>query len=143
MSDVTFRQAERQDIAAMSRIRLAVTENALADPDRITQKMYEDYLELLGRGWVAEVDGEITGFCYADKPHASIWALFIAPEYEGQGQARQLLKLATAWLFEQGHQVAQLSTGAGTRAERFYTLQGWTRDRLEGNGAFYSLAKNS
>lgn len=28
----------------MSKIRLAVTENALSDPSRITQQMYEDYL---------------------------------------------------------------------------------------------------
>lgn len=103
--------------------------------------MYEDYLALLGRGWVAEVNGEITGFCYADKVHSSIWALFMSPQYEGQGHARQLLKLATAWLFEQGHQVVRLSTGIGTRAERFYVIQGWTEERVEGNDAFYSLAK--
>lgn len=82
-------------------------------------------------------------FRQANQPHSSIWALFMAPKYEGQGHARQLLNLATAWLFEQGHQMVQLITGAGTRAERFYALQGWTRDRLEGNDAVYSPAKNS
>jgi GNAT superfamily N-acetyltransferase len=143
MTRVTFRQACREDIPAMSKIRLAVTENALSDPNRITQQMYEDYLDLLGRGWVAEVNGEMTGFCYADKVHASIWALFMSPEFEGQGHARQLLKLATEWLFGLGHPQVQLSTGTGTRADRFYAAQGWTQDRREGNDAFYSLAREA
>ena len=44
MNRVIFRQACLEDIPAMSKIRLAVTENALSDPSRITQQMYEDYL---------------------------------------------------------------------------------------------------
>jgi GNAT superfamily N-acetyltransferase len=139
-SSPIFRLAHPRDIPAMSKIRLAVTENALRDPGRITQQMYEDYLELLGRGWVSEIDGEITGFCYADKFQSSIWALFISPEFEGRGHAKQLLKLATEWLFEQGHQAVQLSTGKGTRAERFYAAQGWKQERIEGNDTFYLLA---
>jgi len=59
MSLPTLRRATRADIPAMSRIRLAVTENALRDPTRITVAMYEDYPERSGRGWVAEANGEI------------------------------------------------------------------------------------
>lgn len=136
---VSFRVAQLGDIPAMSRIRLAVTENALSNPNRITPQMYEDYLALLGRGWVAEVDGEITGFCYADKVESSIWALFMAPQYEGRGHAKHLLHMATDWLFAQGHEVVRLSTGAETRADRFYAAQGWTLERIEGNDAFYVL----
>jgi GNAT superfamily N-acetyltransferase len=123
----------------MSAIRLAVRENVLSDPARITPQMYEDYLDALGRGWVAEIAGRIVGFSYADKTNSSIWALFIAPGYEGQGLAKQLLNLATRWLFEQGQECVRLSTGLGTRADRFYALQGWTRERVEGNDAFYLL----
>ena len=46
-----FRQASNNDIDAMSEIRISVTENALSDPTLITRKMYEDYLDKLGRGW--------------------------------------------------------------------------------------------
>ena len=127
----------------MSKIRLAVSENVLSDPSRITVKMYEDYLELLGRGWVAEVDGVIAGFSYANKVNSSIWALFIAPEYEGQGLAKELLAMATGWLFEQGHEFVRLSTGIETRADRFYAAQGWARERVEGGDVFYSLASSS
>lgn len=138
-TESTFRQANSYDIPLMSAIRLAVRENILSDPNRITQQMYEDYLELLGRGWVAEINGEIVGFSYADKTNSSIWALFILPTHEGKGLAKQLLNLATAWLFEQGNDCVRLSTGAETRADRFYSMQGWTKQRVEGGDAFYHL----
>jgi ribosomal protein S18 acetylase RimI-like enzyme len=99
-----FRRANSRDIPAMSRIRLAVRENRLSDPSRVTEQMYQDYLELLGRGWVAKVDGAVVGFCYANQTDSSIWALFISPEYEGRGIARQLLAFAVNWLFEQGRE---------------------------------------
>ncbi|SDG78391.1 MULTISPECIES: GNAT family N-acetyltransferase [unclassified Duganella] len=134
-----LRLAVSADIPAMSRIRLAVAENKLSDPARITQQMYEDYLQKLGRGWVAEVDGVIAGFCYANSQDASIWALFMAREYEGRGIARQLLDLAVAWLFAQGCEAVRLSTGANTRADGFYARQGWTLERVENKEAFYVL----
>ncbi|MEC5160723.1 MULTISPECIES: GNAT family N-acetyltransferase [unclassified Janthinobacterium] len=136
-----FRRANSRDIPAMSKIRLAVSENVLSSPGRITEKMYEDYLELLGRGWVAEVDGIVAGFCYASNADASIWALFIEPSREGRGLGKQLLNMAVDWLFERGHDVVRLSTGSGTRAERFYASQGWTRERTEGNDVFYLRGK--
>lgn len=136
---VTYRQANADDIPAMSTIRLAVRENVLSNPARITRQMYLDYLDALGRGWVAEIGGEIVGFSYADKTDSSIWALFISPEHEGKGLAKQLLNLATRWLFDQGNSCIRLSTGAGTRADQFYALQGWARERVEGNDAFYVL----
>jgi GNAT superfamily N-acetyltransferase len=138
---VIYRQAESRDIPAMSMIRLAVTENVLSNPGRITAQMYEDYLELLGRGWVAEVDGVIAGFSYANKTDGSIWALFIAAEHEGRGLAKRLLEMAVKWLFEQGLEAVRLSTGADTRADRFYAMQGWTRERVDGGDAFYVLKK--
>jgi GNAT superfamily N-acetyltransferase len=137
-----FRKANSHDIPAMSKIRLAVSENTLSDPSRITQQMYEDYLELLGRGWVAEIDGTVAGFCYANKTNASIWALFISPEYEGRGLAKQLLNMAVQWLFEQGYEFVRLSTGVGTRADSFYASQGWTQERVDGNEVFYLLGSS-
>lgn len=134
-----FRRATALDIPAMSKIRLAVRENVLSDPARITQKMYEDYLDLLGRGWVAEIDGRVVGFSYANKTDGSIWALFISPEYEGRGLARELLNTAVGWLFDQGHEIVRLSTGSGTRADRFYAAQGWALERIEGNDSYYLL----
>lgn len=140
-SHVLLRRATHADIPAMSRIRLAVTENALRDPTRITVAMYEDYLERSGRGWVAEAGGAIVGFSYADNVNASIWALFIQPGREGRGLGKALLAQATDWLFEQGHDCIRLTTGAGTRADRFYAAQGWRREPLGASEITYTLAR--
>jgi GNAT superfamily N-acetyltransferase len=136
-----FRRATSADIPAMSIIRLAVTENTLSDPSRITMDMYEDFLERSGRGWVAENDGEVVAFSYADKADASIWALFVSPGHEGHGYGQALLKLAVDWLFEIGHDRINLTTGANTRADRFYAEQGWTRAPLSTTNVAYSLTK--
>jgi GNAT superfamily N-acetyltransferase len=127
----------------MSQIRLAVTENILRDPTRITVGMYEDYLERLGRGWVAESAGEIVAFCYADKIDASIWALFVRPGHEGRGLGKALLKLAADWLFEAGHERVHLTTGVDTRADRFYAAQGWDRRPAGDSDIGYSLARSA
>jgi GNAT superfamily N-acetyltransferase len=136
-----LRQAISTDIPAMSRIRLSVTENTLSDPTRITEEMYDDFLDRLGRGWVAENDGEIVAFCYADKVNASIWALFVRPGHEGRGLGKSLLKQAADWLFETGCDRIHLTTTANTRADRFYAAQGWLRKPVSCSEIAYSLTK--
>jgi GNAT superfamily N-acetyltransferase len=131
MTVLECRRATAADIPAMSRIRLAVKENALSNPARITEAMYRDYLDTLGRGWVAEQDGEIIGFSYADRTDSSIWALFVDPAREGRGAGKRLLRLAADWLFELGHPDVRLGTAARTRADRFYAAQGWTREDMK------------
>lgn len=131
MTRLHLRRATEADIPAMSRIRIAVKENALSDPARITVQMYRDYLDLLGRGWVAELDGDIVGFSYAEKADSSIWALFVDPPREGLGAGKQLLRLAVDWLFDLGNDEVRLGTAANTRADRFYSAQGWTREGMK------------
>ena len=133
MPIITYRLACPADIPAMSAIRLAVLENRLRDPSRITLRMYEDYLDALGRGWVCERNGVIAGFAYAERDAGSIWALFVDPQHEGAGIGKQLLALATGYLFEQGHAKVVLSTGPDTRADRFYTARGWQRSHAGGD----------
>jgi len=131
LSALALRRATIADIPAMSRIRLAVRENRLSNPARITEEMYRDYLDALGRGWVAELAGEIVGFSYADRADGSIWALFVAPEREGLGAGRRLLRLAVDWLFEIGYDEVWLGTQPGTRADGFYAAQGWTQEGVK------------
>jgi GNAT superfamily N-acetyltransferase len=138
---MNLRQATLDDIPAMSAIRLAVKENVLSDPSRVTAQMYRDYLDVMGRGWVVEVDGEVVGFCSADKNDASIWALFISPPYEGRGIAKRLLRVAVDWLFALGHESVHLSTSKDTRADKFYTSQGWTRSVLNDRDAGFRLTR--
>lgn len=140
---MNLRQATLLDIPAMSAIRLSVKENILSDPSRVTEQMYRDYLERLGRGWVAEVDGHVVGFSYADKTDASIWALFVSQDYEGRGIAKRLLAVAVDWLFELGHDSVHLSTSRDTRADRFYAAQGWTRSVLNERDAGFRLTRKA
>ena len=78
---------------------------------------------------MCEVGERIVGFAYADRARSSIWALFVEPDFEGRGIGRELLRLATDWLFSLGNDVVVLSTDPGTRAEAFYRALGW---RLQG-----------
>ena len=137
-----FREAVEADIPAMSAIRLAVTENRLSDPSRVTIAMYQDYLEKLGKSWVCEVDGVVAGFAAADKLEASIWALFVDPRFEGLGIGKRLLALMVDYLFSLGHDRVVLATGADTRADTFYASQGWERGKMKNDvEVHYSLSK--
>ena len=137
-----FRQARSADIPAMSSIRLSVTENILSDPSRVTETMYEDYLDVAGRGWVAEIDGSVVAFCYAARHDGSIWALFVRPGSEGQGLAKTLLGLAVDWIFALGHQSVKLDTTRGTRADSFYAMQGWQRRLVSETKVEYTLHRS-
>lgn len=108
----------------MHRVRLSVRENALSDPDRITESDYLAALDERGRTWVVEANGGIAAFAtgYRD---GSIWALFVHPDHEGRGYGKTLLSVVVAWLWSQGHERIWLGTAAGTRAERFYLSRGW------------------
>jgi len=130
MNQLHIRQAVEADIFAMSTVRLAVTENRLRDPTRITYDMYVDYLDKLGRSWVCEVDGKVAGFGCANRDDAFIWALFVDPACEGRGIGKLLLQEMNAYLFALGHDKITLSTGAATRADAFYAAQGWQRGEL-------------
>lgn len=137
----SIRPAVLADIPALTRIRLAVVENALSDPARITHAMYVDHVAGRGRSWVAEADGVIVGFSSADGSDGSIWALFVEPGREGHGHGKALLREAVDWLFTLGHAHVRLTTGAGTRADRFYAAQGWRRDAVDGKDAAFTLAR--
>ena len=119
-----IRPATRADQPRVSAIRMAVTENVLSDPSKVTEAevdWYRDNAIFL----VAEVDGDIAGFACANHQNGLIWALFMDKAHEGRGTGRALLDAALAALVAAGHRQAWLTTGADTRAERFYRAHGW------------------
>lgn len=121
---MTLRQANLGDIAGMHRVRCAVRENALSDPNRITEADYIAALEDLGRTWVIEVDEAVAAFATAYKA-GSIWALFVHPDHEGRGYGKALLSTVVDWLWSLGLTRLWLTTGPATRAEGFYISRGW------------------
>jgi GNAT superfamily N-acetyltransferase len=138
------RSATIEDIPLMSEIRLAVNENVLSNPARVTRQMYLDYLDHLGRGWVCESNGVVIGFSYAAKEDSSIWALFVRPDCEGLGAGKALLALAAEWLFSLGNETVTLGTAANTRADRFYQRQGWSRGEMkDAVEVYYTLHRKS
>ena len=120
----TLRQAVRGDVAAIQRVRHAVRENVLTsgvvgDADVV------EHLEALGRGWVIEEAGEIRAFAIGNARNGNVWALFVEHGHERRGYGRRLHDTMLAWLWSRGLSRLWLTTGAGTRADRFYRAAGW------------------
>ena len=125
----------------MHRIRLSVHENRLSDPTMIQPSDYVPMITTRGRGWVAELEGQIAGFAVADRSRANIWALFVAPEFEGRGFGRALHDAMAEWMFSEGLERVWLGTEPGTRAEQFYRAAGWQYVESERGEAKYELTR--
>ncbi|GAB3827464.1 GNAT family N-acetyltransferase [Pontibacter rugosus] len=129
-----FRKATAADIEGMSRVRLAVHENKLSEPSRVTHESYRQMINEKGAGWVCEVVGQVVGFAIVDITTANVWALFVDPAHEAKGIGRKLHNNMLAWSFAQGLPKLWLGTGPGTRAEKFYRSAGWQEVGKQANG---------
>lgn len=129
-----LRLATVHDIDAMHAVRLAVRENALSDDTLARPEHYRAMLQESGRGWVHEESDKVVAFGIADQAHRNIWALFVAPGFEGQGIGSELLEMMVTWLFEQSQEPVWLTTGRNTRAEHFYSAAGWRAVGSAANG---------
>ena len=127
-----FREATSRDILQIQIVRNSVQENTLSDPNLVTNADCEAFINIRGKGWVCEIDNYIVGFAIADLKENNIWALFIKPEFEGKGIARQLHKIMLDWYFSQTKTTVWLGTEFKTRAENFYTKAGWIKVGLHG-----------
>lgn len=121
--EAVIRVATRADLPRITEIRMAVRENVLSRPEKIVAAV--EHLIDRDAFWVFDEGGVIRGFSSADPRDGSIFALFMDQASEGRGIARLLLDAACRHLAAAGHARAWLSTDPGTRAERFYRLQGW------------------
>lgn len=130
-----FIPATLRHIPAMHKVRMAVRENALSNPDVVTEKDYVRMLENGGSGWVCFDGKTLTGFAIVDLPKQNIWALFVHPDFENQGIGRQLQQLMLDWSFAQKDvENLWLTTAPGTRAERFYQKSGWKKTGITTTG---------
>lgn len=141
-----IRQATLANYEQIHAVRMAVKENVLSDPAKVTYADYKAMLLDAGRGWVCELADKIVGFAIVDITHASVWALFVLPEYEGKGIGRALHDQMLQWSFgHAGLKQLWLSTDPGTRAAAFYRKAGWQAEGMEENGEqrFRLLADNN
>ena len=97
MTNFTCREADCGDIAAMSEIRLSVSENILSDPSKVTAADYAAYINGIGKTWVVESEGQILVFGAAQRS-GLIWALFVRPGCEGRGLGRLIMRECLSWL---------------------------------------------
>ncbi len=120
-----FREACKNDIEQIQRVRHAVKENRLSDPSLVPDTDVEDYILNRGKGWVCVINNTIVGFSIVSITDQNVWALFIDPLFEAKGIGRRLHDLMMEWYFQQTAEDIWLSTAAGTRAEEFYKRSGW------------------
>ena len=138
------RELVAADIPAIFAVRVSTTENAINEAQLtelgITPESTEAAIRDNLKGWVAEVDGEVTGFVMGDKNTGEVTVLALRPEHEGRGLGKQLMQQVSEWLFAMGHDELWLLTGAipSFRAYGFYQAIGWqpTGERVDANEKF-------
>lgn len=137
-----IRVATAADVPAMHVIRLGVRENRLSDPSVVVEQDYNDFMARDTMSWVCEVGGAIVGFAMVDVEKKNLWALFVAPEYEGKGVGRALHEYVLASYFER-RDTLRLTTGPNTRAAAFYRKAGYTEAGRtpDGTDLIFTLTK--
>jgi len=139
-----LRKAVVDDISGLKLVRSSVVENILGDPSKVTDDDYEWFVKNPGVA-IWEEHGVIVGFSAADPRQGNIWALFVAPGFEGKGIGSCLLAEACSCLLSAGVEHAWLTTDASTRAEWFYRAAGWEHVGEKDNELLFerSLSENS
>lgn len=120
-----IREAKIEDIKQIQIVRNSVRENALSNPNLVTDEDCEEFITVRGKGWVCEINNLIVGFAIADLQENNIWALFLDPKFEKKGIGQQLHKIMLDWYFSQTKNTVWLGTAFNTRAEKFYRKAGW------------------
>lgn len=122
---MTIREATTKDIKQIQVVRNSVTENTLSDPNLVTDKDCEEFINTRGKGWVCEINNQIVGFSIIDLKEKNVWALFIHPTFEKQGIGKKLHNIMLEWYFTQTKENVWLGTSQNTRAALFYKKLGW------------------
>jgi GNAT superfamily N-acetyltransferase len=137
-----LRQAIRDDLPELLRVRYAVSENR---PSRIIpDSQVIETLELTGRGWVIELNRVVAAFAIGDAVTGSVFALFVDPSHQGHGYGRRLHDTVVEWLWSRGLDRIWLNTQRCTRAQLFYEKLGWLCRGAADSGQFrFELLKTN
>lgn len=142
-----LRLATLADIEALFAIRTAVTDNALTREQLaelgITPESIAELLAAEPCAWVVEVGGEVVGFSLIDLANGEVFALFVRPDWQGQGFGARLLAAAETALFRRHALIWLVTDGRpAVRANAFYRSHGWHRVvSLEGTDVRYEKSR--
>ena len=124
MTEPHLRRANRTDLPRIYKVRHGTVENRLTEPALVTEAevcWYMDEAIFL----VSEDENGLQGFVCANDQTGYLWALFVMDEAQRRGHGTALIDEAMTLLRKAGHRQAFLSTGLGTKAEKFYRSRGW------------------
>jgi GNAT superfamily N-acetyltransferase len=139
-ASIQTRLAALEDVPSLFDVRTSVRENHMPIEElasvNITPETIAAMLTGEGRGWVAEDVGKVVAFAMANATDATIFALFVRPEYEGIGVGRLLMNEAEQWLSTRGCGEIWLRTDRNpeVRANGFYQRLGWTNEGVQEDG---------
>lgn len=134
-----IRRARARDVDAVFEIRTSVRQNHLTierlEELGITKAVVRDALEGEVCGWVAEWDGTAVAFSMTDTETASVFALFVRPEFEGRGLGALLLAEAERALFRSAETIwLETDPKEDIRANGFYRKAGWQPAGINAKG---------
>ena len=132
-----IRPATIADVDAMFNVRTTVRENAMTIEELagigVTPAAIALAVESAPCAWVGEIQGDVVGFAMVDLETACLFAVFVLPEFEGQGIGKRLIQACEAALFDL-HPVVWLETAKSSRAACVYRHLGWGREQDLGDG---------
>ncbi|OTP68840.1 Histone acetyltransferase HPA2 [Caballeronia sordidicola] len=139
-ASIHIRVATIEDVPSLFDVRTSVRENHMSIADlasvNITPETIAAMLTGEGRGWVAEDLGRVVAFAMANATEATIFAVFVRPEYEGIGIGRLLMREAEQWLSTRGCGEIWLRTDRNpkVRSNGFYQRLGWKNEGVQEDG---------
>ncbi|KTT13669.1 GCN5 family acetyltransferase [Pseudomonas oryzihabitans] len=138
-----LRLATPADVDALFAIRTSVTENALTREQLadlgITPETFAAAVAAEPCAWVMEVADAVVGFSLVDLSAGEVFALFVRPEWQGEGFGARLLAAAETALFRRHALIWLVTDGtAAVRANALYRARGWQQvAQLEGKDVRY------
>ncbi len=128
-----FREIQYSDIGELFKVRISTRENCFTLKQLAELGITEESVSWMIRdsykGWLCEIDGQVTGFAMGDYKTSEMWVIAVLPEYEGLGIGGRLLTLVEKWLGSMGCTDLWLTTDIdlSLRAYGFYCHQGWAK----------------
>ncbi|WP_291440844.1 GNAT family N-acetyltransferase [Desulfovibrio sp.] len=132
MSKAILRPALPGDARKCLRIRALTRENAFSEQELaalgITEQSWRTGIEDGSYpGYIASVDGQMAGYCFADRDSGEIMVLALLPRHENQGLGRMLLTNIIKDMQALGFKRLFLSCSSDpkVRSYGFYRHLGW------------------